>query len=157
DSGMLHHLGRADEMVKVKGAFVAPSRVEQALQNIDGIGDSAVVLHRNANDSVRIVAHVQVVDDTLTPEAIDVEMRKRLPPELVPAILVRHAELPRTQRMKVDRPALELEPLVRWRSTPARSIKSEFEWWCLGEARRIIGLDDIGPDDDLFEPPLASL
>jgi O-succinylbenzoic acid--CoA ligase len=41
DSGVYHHLGRADEMVKVKGAFVAPSRVEAALHSIDGIGAAA--------------------------------------------------------------------------------------------------------------------
>jgi acyl-coenzyme A synthetase/AMP-(fatty) acid ligase/thioesterase domain-containing protein len=155
--GTYHHLGRADEMAKVKGAFVAPSRVEEALQSIDGIGAAATTLHRAANDSVRVVARVQVVDDTLTPERVDAQLRERLPPELVPAILVRHEELPRTQRMKLDRRALENEPLVRWRSSPARKFTSEFEWWCLAEVRRIIGLDDVGPDDDLFKAGLDSI
>jgi acyl-coenzyme A synthetase/AMP-(fatty) acid ligase/thioesterase domain-containing protein len=157
DSGMYHHLGRADEMVKVKGSFVAPSRVEQALESIDGIGAAAAVLHRGTNDSVRIVAHVQVVDHELTPGRVDAEMKKRLSPELLPAIIVRHDELPRTQRMKIDRSALEHQPLVRWRSTRARSPRSEFEWWCVAEARRIIGLDDLTPDDDLFGAGLDSL
>jgi thioesterase domain-containing protein len=156
-SGTYHHLGRADEMVKVKGAFVAPSRVEEALQSIDGIGDAAAVLHRTANDSVRVVAHVQVVDDTLTPERVDAQLRERLPLELVPAVVMRHDELPRTERMKLDRNALEREPLVRWRSSPARKFTSEFEWWCLAEVRRIIGVDDVGPDDDLFEAGLDSI
>ena len=157
DVGIYHHLGRADEMVKVKGSFVAPSRVEQALQSIDGIGDAAALLHRGDDDVVRVVAHVQVVDDTLTPEHVDAQLRERLPSDLVPAILVRHDELPRTQRMKVDRHGLESMPLVRWRSSPARKFRSEFEWWCLAEARRIIGLDDVGPDDDLFEAGLDSI
>jgi acyl-coenzyme A synthetase/AMP-(fatty) acid ligase/thioesterase domain-containing protein len=157
DSGIYHHLGRADEMVKVKGAFVAPSRVEAALQSIDGIGAAAAVLHTAANDSVRVVAHVEVVDDTLTPELVDALLRERLPNELVPAMVVRHDELPRTHRTKLDRKALESEPLVRWRSAPARKFTSEFEWWCLTEVRRIIGVDDVGPDDDLFEAGLDSI
>ena len=107
DAGMYHHVGRADEMVKVKGAFVAPSRVEAGAaehrRNRRRRGDAAPA----ANDSVRVVAHVQVVDDTLTPERVDAQLRERLPRDLVPAILVRHDELPRTQRMKLDRQALE--------------------------------------------------
>ena len=157
DVGMYHHLGHADEMVKVKGTFVAPSRVEQVLESIDGIGAAAAMLHYAADNSVRVVAHVQVVDDTLTPEHVDAQVREQLPPELVPAILMRHDELPRTQRMKLDRQALENEPLVRWRSTPARTFTSEFEWWCLAVARRIIGFDDLGSDDDLFDAGLDSL
>ncbi len=157
DDGVYHHLGRADEMVKVKGAFVAPSRVEAALQSIEGIGAAAAVLHNAANDSVRVVAHVQVVDDSLTPERVDALLRERLPRELVPAIVVRHDELPRTQRTKLDRTALANAPLVRWRSSPARRPRSEFEWWCVAEARRIIGVDDVWPDDDLFEAGLESI
>jgi thioesterase domain-containing protein len=157
DEGIYHHLGRADEMVRVKGSFVAPSRIEAALHSIDGIGDAAVLLHTAANDSVRVVAHVQVVDDTLTPEAVDAQLRQRLPRDLVPAVVVRHDELPRSQRMKVDRKALEQAPLVRWRSSRARQPTTNFEWWCVAEVRRIIGIDDIGVDDDLFEAGLESI
>jgi thioesterase domain-containing protein len=157
ETGTYHHLGRADEMVKVKGAFVAPSRVEEALQSIDGIGAAAATLHRAANDSVRVVAHVQVVDDRLTPERVDAQLRERLPRDLVPAVVVRHDELPRTERMKLDRQALERVPIVRWRSSPARKFTSEFQWWCLAEVRQIIGIDDVGPDDDLFEAGLDSI
>jgi len=46
---------------------------------------------------------------------------------------------------------------VRWRSTPARVPTVDVERWCLSEVRRIVGLDDIGPDDDLFEAGLDSL
>jgi acyl-CoA synthetase (AMP-forming)/AMP-acid ligase II/thioesterase domain-containing protein len=157
DDGMYHFVGRANEMVKVRGSFVAPSRVEQVLQDIDGIGAAAVLLHVTDTEALRVVAHVQVVDDALTPERVDTELRERLPVELVPAIIVRHDELPSTPRMKLDRAALARAPLVRWRSSPVRPFDSEFEWWCLTEVRRIVGLDDFGPDDDLFQAGLDSL
>jgi thioesterase domain-containing protein len=157
DDGVLHHLGRADEAIKVRGAFVAPSRVDMVLQSIDGIGSSTTVLHRTENGSFRIIAHVQVVDDALTPERVDAVLRERLPPDLVPAIVMRHDELPRNQRMKVDREALEAMPLLRWRSSRRRPPKTLFEWWCQAEVRRITGLDDLGPDDDLFDAGLDSL
>jgi acyl-coenzyme A synthetase/AMP-(fatty) acid ligase/thioesterase domain-containing protein len=157
DAGLYHHLGRADEMVKIHGMFVAPSRVEEALRNIDGIGAAAVMPHRAPTGSVCLVAHVQVDDDTLTPEAVDARLREVLPGNIVPAIVVRHDELPRTERQKVDRRSLDQAPLARWRSVPIRGTRSEFELWCLAEVRRIVGLDDIGLEDDLFEVGMDSL
>jgi thioesterase domain-containing protein/aryl carrier-like protein len=70
---------------------------------------------------------------------------------------MRHDDLPRTPRMKIDRRALERAPLVRWRSIPIRPGRSDFEWWCVAAVRGIIGMDDFGPDDDLFEAGLDSL
>lgn len=157
DQGVYHHLGRADEMLKIHGIFVAPSRVEEALQTIDGIGAAAVVPNVGATGQIRLVAHVQVTDDALTPEVVHADLRQRLPRHLVPAIVVRHDALPRTERQKLDRRALESAPLTRWRSAPARDARGEVEQWCLSEVRRIAGLHDIGPDDDLFEAGLDSL
>src|SRR5262249_54772104 len=148
---------RADEMVKIHGMFAAPSRVEEALRNIDGIGAAAVTPHRASTGSVCLVAHVQVDDDTLTPERVDARLRAVLPGNLVPALVMRHDELPRTERQKLDRRRLEEVALVRWRSAPARATWSEFEFWCLAEVRRIVGLDDIALDDDLFLVGVDSL
>jgi acyl-coenzyme A synthetase/AMP-(fatty) acid ligase len=43
DAGVYHHHGRADHLVKIHGIFVAPSRVEQQLRAVDGIGAAAVL------------------------------------------------------------------------------------------------------------------
>jgi acyl-coenzyme A synthetase/AMP-(fatty) acid ligase/thioesterase domain-containing protein len=157
DAGVYHHLGRTDEMVKIHGRFVAPSRVEQVLRSIDGIGAAAVIPTSASIGKVRLVAHVRVDDDALTPEQVHAHLRKRLPWHMMPAIVVRHHELPRTERHKLDRRSLEGAALVRWRSAARRETFVDVERWCLAEVRRIVGLDDIGPDDDLFEAGLDSL
>ena len=157
DDGVYHHRGRADELVKIRGVFVAPSRSEEALRTIDGIAAAAVIPMTMAAGNTLLVAHVQVDDDALTPERVSEQLRALLPEHLMPAILVRHDALPRTERQKVDRRALQDAPLVRWRSTPVRGDGFETRWWCLAEVRRIVGLEDIAIDDDLFAVGLDSL
>jgi acyl-coenzyme A synthetase/AMP-(fatty) acid ligase/thioesterase domain-containing protein/aryl carrier-like protein len=157
DHGVYRHHGRADELVKIHGVFVAPSRLEQELRTIDGVGAAAVIATETTSGHTLLVAHVQVDDLRLKPERVEKSLRARLPRHLMPAILVRHDALPRTDRQKVDKRALARAPLVRWRSAPARVPTAPIELWCLGEIRRIVGLDDIGPDDDLFEAGLDSL
>ena len=154
EDGIYHHLGRADEMVKVKGIFVAPSRVEEALQSIDGIGDAAAMLHRTANDSFASSPTCRSSTTRSRRSVSTPNCGERLPPELVPAVVVRHDELPRTERMKLDRSALEAAAARAMAVVAAAKFTSEFEWWCLAEVRRIIGVDDVGPDDDLFEAGL---
>jgi len=155
--GVYYHRGRADELVKIHGVFVAPSRLEEELRTIDGISAAAVIATDTSSGHTLLVAHVQVDNHALKPERVEMLLRTRLPRHLMPAILVRHDVLPRTDRAKVDKRALERAPLVRWRSSPARIPTSPIERWCLSEIRRIVGLDDIGPDDDLFEAGLDSL
>jgi len=152
-----HHRGRVDELVKVHGMFVAPSRLEEELRMIDGVGAAAAIATTTIGEHVVLSAHVQVDDDSLTPEQVETHLRARLPRHLIPAILVRHDELPRSDRQKIDRRALERAPLVRWRAEPARLAATDLERWVLGKIQLIVALDDIGPDDDLFAVGLDSL
>src|SRR6185436_6401050 len=137
--------------------FVAPSRLEEELRTIEGIGAAAAVATTTPGGDVVLVGHVQVVDDALTPDRVDAHLHARLPRHLMPSILVRHDELPRTDRHKADRRALSQAPLVRWLTTPARPPRSDLHRWCLGKIQLIVGLDDIGPEDDLFAVGLDSL
>jgi len=157
DAGVYHHHGRVDELVKVHGMFVAPSRLAQELSAISGIGAAAAIPTTTVSGNVVLVGHVQVIDDAVTPEHVLTVLRGRLPRHLMPAILVRHDDLPRGERLKIDRRALENTPLLRWRSVAAPVPTTEVQRWCLGEIQRIVGLDDIGLDDDLFEAGLDSL
>src|SRR4029079_16519780 len=86
-----------------------------------------------------------------------VRLQAGLPEHLMPAILVRHNALPRTERQKVDRRALDDAPLVRWRSASVRRDGFETRRWCLADVRRIVGLDGIAHHDDLFAVGLDSL
>ncbi|MFO1538084.1 MAG: AMP-binding protein [Actinomycetota bacterium] len=155
-AGIHHHRARVDDMVKINGMLVEPREAEEELRRIPGIGAAAVLPQRMPSGALRLVAHLRVDDANLEPDAVRRVLTSRLPPQLVPAVLVRHDELPVTDRNKLDRAALTAAPLHRWRAAPFRAPANDVERWLLPVVQRLLG-DDVGPDDDLWEMGLDSL
>lgn len=157
EEGILHHRGRIDAMVKVNGVLVEPGEVETALRSVDGIADAAVVAKVAASGANRLIGHLVVDDDALTPESVREHLLRRLPSALVPAMLVRHERLPITDRGKVDRRALSDATWERWRSRPPRVGHLEQELWLASQVELILDLGEVGFDDDLWDIGLDSL
>ncbi|GAA1369378.1 non-ribosomal peptide synthetase [Catellatospora chokoriensis] len=110
--GLLIHLGRGDDEVKVRGVRGSLSGVEAVLTSHPAVSGVAVLREEREGDAA-LVAHV-VADpaalDGLRRHAADI-----LPPALVPT-LIAHRRLPLTASGKVDRAALETvvraEPVI---------------------------------------------
>jgi acyl-coenzyme A synthetase/AMP-(fatty) acid ligase len=150
DDGIHHHRGRVDDMVKISGVLVEPREAEEALRSIPGVRDAAVLGHRTPAGKTRLVAHV-AVDPGLTPEAVRSRLDEVLPRHLVPNLLVRHDELPRNDRNKLDRVGLAAAPLVRWRSRAPRVPTVETEVWLVGRVGRHHLQGDRRPDRDKWQ------
>jgi acyl-CoA synthetase (AMP-forming)/AMP-acid ligase II/thioesterase domain-containing protein len=157
DDGVYYHRGRIDDMVKINGLLVEPAEAEAALHSIPGIGNATVLVHTTASGTDRLVAHLRVDDPELTPEQVHTALESRLPKHLVPSVLVRHDELPINERGKIDRQALRAVEPVRWRSSRPRRSTFEPEIFVAGQLARIIGLGDVGIDEDVWQLGLDSL
>ncbi len=147
--GILEHLGRADDRVKVRGAMVSPSEVELALTRLDGVDQAAVKPIPAPDGGTRLAAYVVPSADA-TPAAWQIrrELATRLPTTMIPAVVVTMDALPTTARGKVDRAALPIPP------EPARRSYRE----PIGRERElaelfaeVLGVEDIGLDDDFFD------
>jgi D-alanine--poly(phosphoribitol) ligase subunit 1 len=104
-SGMFHHLGRADNQVKVLGHRVELEEVEAHLREACGAGMTAAVAWPLEQQAARGL--VGFVCDTALPIAdIREAMRERVPPYMVPARIVLLERFPLTTNGKVDRKAL---------------------------------------------------
>lgn len=59
-------IGRSDDMVKVKGAIIYPSRVEEVLAEIDGVSSEYQVMidHMNGRDILRLFFETGITDKT---------------------------------------------------------------------------------------------
>ncbi len=114
DEGLYQHVGRSDDVVKVRGKIASPAEVVTALLRIPGIRHAVVIPHEQ-DSNVRLIAHVDVEQGAvLTLDDVRAALRRELPSHLVPSAVLRHACLPSTDRGKLDRRALMDGPFEPW-------------------------------------------
>ncbi|MEU9642452.1 amino acid adenylation domain-containing protein [Streptomyces sp. NPDC048188] len=97
--GELEFVGRADDQVQLKGFRIEPGEVESAIRALDGVADAAVTV---ADSEDHLVAHVvgRVPDD------LTAILSAKLPPHMVPGLVLTVDALPLTVNGKLDRRAL---------------------------------------------------
>jgi len=156
--GQLHLVGRIDDMVKIRGTLVEPAEPERVLHAIPGIRQAVVLPHLMSGGATRLVAHLELdVGSALTPSDVAGRLRAELAPHLVPRPLVRHDHLPLLATGKVDRVALRDLPAEPWTKVAPRRVHDDVERAVAATACEILELDDVHPDDDLWELGLDSL
>ena len=109
------YLGRADEMVKVSGVWVAPLEVERTLQQCPSVEECAVLGIRDGDGLTKLKAFV-VLADGAKPSAEKQDELKRFCREALASYKVPRAiefmeELPKTGQGKIDKRQLREQPL----------------------------------------------
>ncbi|GAA0434392.1 hypothetical protein Acor_08830 [Acrocarpospora corrugata] len=136
DDGTLDFLGRSDNQVKLRGHRIELGEIETVLEELPGVRQAIVTVHKEI-----LVAYV-VGADTDPRDAL----AERLPPYMVPSVVVPMAAMPLTPNGKVDRLALpapvtaagEIEP----RTESERVVAEAFA--------EVLGLDRVGAEADFF-------
>ncbi len=107
DEGYLYFVGRMDDIIKSRGEKVAPKEVENALMNIDGVREAAVI---GVHDDIlgQAVKAFVVLEQgaALTEKEIQRECQSRLEPFMVPKHIVFVADLPKTTSGKIKKRGL---------------------------------------------------
>lgn len=149
DGGLLHHCGRVDHEVKVRGFRVDPAEVEAALLTHPAVRDTVVVPVTHPDGSRQLAAYL-VTSDALSAAALRDHVAARLPAHLVPAAYESLPDLPRTVNGKVDRHAL---PDVTWAAPRAayREPGDELERTITAVFAEVLRIDRIGVLDDFFQ------
>jgi acyl-CoA synthetase (AMP-forming)/AMP-acid ligase II len=104
EEGYLYFVGRMDDTIKSRGEKVAPKEVENALMEIPGIKEVAVI---GVPDEIlgQAVKAFLVLEQgvTLTEKAVQLECQKRLESFMVPRHIVFVADLPKTTSGKIKK------------------------------------------------------
>jgi acyl-CoA synthetase (AMP-forming)/AMP-acid ligase II/thioesterase domain-containing protein/acyl carrier protein len=141
-------LGRRDQAVKIRGYLVDPSEIVTALTAAPDIIEAYVLV--SGRDTSSPVLTAFAVPDGAQRSPVAAELRQRLsaalPSWMLPTHIVVLAELPRTERGKVDPSALSVPTRVIG-VPPLGGIESEVA----GIWRQALHLDEIGRTENYHE------
>ena len=105
--GFLYFVGRKNDILKHKGQRVSPREIESAINTMKGVVNSAVIGIPDDIKGQRIVAFVQIEDDTeITNESISRHCQEHLEDFLVPHQVLFIEDLPISGNGKVDKQRL---------------------------------------------------
>jgi acyl-coenzyme A synthetase/AMP-(fatty) acid ligase len=109
EQGYLYFDGRADDLLKVGGLWVAPHEVEECIMHHSDVGLAAVigVEHDGLVKAKAFVVPRAKVDTAALEAALIEHLRARLAKYKVPKLFEFVHDLPKNDRGKVDRKALK--------------------------------------------------
>ncbi|GAA1964913.1 hypothetical protein GCM10009738_45710 [Kitasatospora viridis] len=146
--GELEYLGRTDHQVKVRGFRVELGEIEAALTDCPAVARAAVIVREDRPGDQRITAYVVAAPGA---EVAVEELRRvvveRLPGFMVPSAFVVLAEFPLTPNGKLDRAALPV-PAATGVGRAPRSVREEV---LCGLFAQVLGVPEVGPEEDFFE------
>ena len=159
DSDGRHHFkGRVDDMIKRRGELVSPLESENALRELEGVADVAVLPGEDQEGTPVLTAHL-VVDSSsaLTPERVYSFLLSRLAPQALPDRLIRHDRLPKSSRGKVDRVALKKSLREEWSGSQGATLASKTGRLVLGVLADILNQPDLTLTQDVWSRGMDSL
>jgi D-alanine--poly(phosphoribitol) ligase subunit 1 len=108
DGKMLDFVGRRDNQIKHMGYRIELEEIESALNQVDGVVQSAVLLRSGRRTLKLLVAYI-ATERSFTESALFDALSNYLPPYMIPQRFVIQADLPKNANGKVDRIALAAE------------------------------------------------
>jgi amino acid adenylation domain-containing protein/non-ribosomal peptide synthase protein (TIGR01720 family) len=148
--GRLEFLGRLDRQVKVRGFRVEPGEIEAALAELPEVREAAVVVRDEPGG--RHLAAFVVPAPGASPAAADLRaaLAARLPEYMIPSAFSLLDALPLTTTGKVDRRALAEIGVAPESGGGRVAPRNETEELLAGIFAAVLGVEQVGIDDDFF-------
>ena len=158
----LEYLGRKDDQVKIRGYRIELEEIRQQLMALPGVKQSVVVVD-DINGVDKILAFIvpplsQQPSQHFNESDCKQQLASQLPPYMVPSIYHQIESIPQTNNGKADIKRL----LADHKTLIAPSLESRTQDNTLAsqlcaKAAFMLGLKQLGPDDNLFSMGLDSI
>ncbi|MGG4399320.1 amino acid adenylation domain-containing protein, partial [Paenibacillus amylolyticus] len=103
--GNIAYLGRIDDQVKIRGFRIELGEVENALRQLEGIQDAAVIVRENHEGEKALYAYL-ISKDPVQLQKVRRDLEELLPEYMVPTYMMQIDQLPVTRNGKLDKRAL---------------------------------------------------
>ena len=146
--GVFEYIGRYDDQAKIRGFRIEPGEVAAVLKQHPAVRDAFVVVERSGRPDASLIAYVVC---GAAPSELSAFLAARLPGYMVPAAIVVLAALPMTPNGKVDRAGLPApDRAAAGLADTAAPHRTPTEAALAGIVSRLLGVADVGADDDFF-------
>ena len=148
--GNLEFLGRRDHQIKLRGFRIELGEIEAALRRYPGVRECAVIAAERATQGAQLVAYVVAATPGIDQDALRAHLAAELPAYMVPPSIMELPALPKSPNGKLDRRAL---PALAGARKPAQptSARTPTEELLHGQWRELLGIDEVGVDEDFFQ------
>ena len=148
-NGELVFVGRMDDQVKIRGFRVEPGEIENALNQLSPISESAVTIQTRGDHHTLVACYVIESGHQITAEQLHKLLSEVLPDYMLPTVLLAVDDIPLTANGKIDRSALPQAQVVAEQSYIAPRNALETELCTLWQ--ELLGLDQVGIDNNFFQ------
>ncbi len=164
--GTLEFIGRTDFQVKLRGYRIELGEIESAIDQLEGIRQSVVVVREDQPGLQQLVAYL-LADSEVEEIALKTALAEHLPAHMIPTRFVQLETFPLTPNKKVDRKALPAPVRTLVPKTPGltkppetnvqddeRSAAINLEEITANLAKiwtETLGVGDVSPRDNFFD------
>ena len=149
--GQLEHMGRMDFQVKVRGYRIELGEIENNLLVHPAVARVVAMAREDQPGDVRLVAYVVAAPgQAIDTQALTAHLRGTLPDYMIPQHIVPLDAIPLLPNGKVDRKALPSPRGGLTQAVARTAPRTDTERRIAAVMAEVLGLPDVGVDDDFF-------
>ena len=148
--GKIEFLGRLDFQIKIRGFRIEPGEIENALLELEGIGEALVLVRGNKTDTTELIAYLvcREAAPVISEREIRRQLKHKIPHYMLPRTCIFLEKMPLTPNGKPDRHRLPAPP-EDLRSQNSKHLSPIEETLC-GIVAALLEKEAVAIDDDFF-------